>query len=268
MPIRSSRHSSGFTLIELLVVIAIIAILAAILFPVFAQAKAAAQKTSCLSNAKQIGTAFVLYAGDYDDYIVTSTAGPVGSNMLYAWGWSTNFSTNPVTVDGHGGLIQPYLKNVDIQDCPIAKSIPATANNPIPFAYGVNVGYLTPSSGPHSMTEGDAPAETILLGDAAQVPSPGRGGTPALARYPTLIPPSGSLSGTGPTTHGRHGGFANITWLDGHAKSTKIQTLLNPATPTDQLRVANNLGNILKAGCPVGSTCQDFYYELTKSQTP
>ncbi|MEL4411502.1 prepilin-type N-terminal cleavage/methylation domain-containing protein, partial [Shewanella algae] len=57
----------AFTLIELLVVIAIIAILAAILFPVFAQAKAAAKKSACLSNTKQIGTAFNLYLADYDD---------------------------------------------------------------------------------------------------------------------------------------------------------------------------------------------------------
>jgi len=264
MPNRSFHSRSGFTLIELLVVIAIIAILAAILFPVFAQAKAAAQKTSCLSNVKQIGTAFVMYANDYDDYIVTSTAGPEGSNMVYAWGWGTDLSTSPVTVDGHKGLVQPYMKNIDIQDCPIAKSIPATANNPIPFAYGVNVGYLTPSTGPHSMSEGDSPSETILLADAAQVPSPGRGGSPALSRYPTLIAPSFSQLLAGPTTHGRHGGFSNVTWLDGHAKSTKIQTILNPVSATDLLRVSNNLGNILKAGCPLGSPCQDYYYALTK----
>jgi prepilin-type N-terminal cleavage/methylation domain-containing protein len=63
----SAARSRGFTLIELLVVIAIIAILAAILFPVFAQAKAAAKTTACLSNAKQLGTAVNIYAGDYDD---------------------------------------------------------------------------------------------------------------------------------------------------------------------------------------------------------
>src|SRR5947199_7004434 len=65
---RRSRH--GFTLIELLVVIAIIAILAAILFPVFAQVREKARQTSCLSNQKQIGNAVMLYAQDYDEQIV------------------------------------------------------------------------------------------------------------------------------------------------------------------------------------------------------
>src|SRR5690349_23401888 len=66
---RSQSKRQGFTLIELLVVIAIIAILAAILFPVFAQAKAAAKKTQALSNLKQIGTATFLYMNDWDDGI-------------------------------------------------------------------------------------------------------------------------------------------------------------------------------------------------------
>ena len=66
-------NRKAFTLIELLVVIAIIAILAAILFQVFAQAKAAAKKTSCLSNLKQDGLALLMYSNDYDDYAVINT---------------------------------------------------------------------------------------------------------------------------------------------------------------------------------------------------
>ncbi|MCG9894861.1 MAG: prepilin-type N-terminal cleavage/methylation domain-containing protein, partial [Fimbriimonadaceae bacterium] len=77
-----SSTKKGFTLIELLVVIAIIAILAAILFPVFAQAKAAAKRTQTLSNIKNVGTAIQLYMGDYDDIL------PRNDDCI-------NFSLNP-----------------------------------------------------------------------------------------------------------------------------------------------------------------------------
>ena len=96
----------AFTLIELLVVIAIIAILAAVLFPVFAQAKEAAKKTQCLSNLKQLGLAHLMYMSDADD----TTAAP---------------ATNETTVHGGGNgwkpydlLIQPYVKNEGIFTCP------------------------------------------------------------------------------------------------------------------------------------------------------
>src|SRR5437016_8463959 len=85
----------GFTLIELLVVIAIIAILAAILFPVFAQAREKARAISCLSNCKQSGTAFYMYVQDYDETTLKMGAG-------VDW-WS---------------LIYPYTKNLDLYYCP------------------------------------------------------------------------------------------------------------------------------------------------------
>jgi len=106
---------TGFTLIELLVVIAIIAILAAILFPVFAQAREAARKASCQSNLKQIGNGWLMYAQDYDERAPINT-------------WNTNtFGVAGDQDPSDGGRwsnqimfirIQPYVKNLDILHCP------------------------------------------------------------------------------------------------------------------------------------------------------
>jgi len=96
------RH--GFTLIELLVVIAIIAILAAILFPVFARARGKARQTACLSNQKQIGLAFMMYADDYDETLPSSYYYQNGANSSRGYvQWS--------------GMIQPYVKNAGLFVC-------------------------------------------------------------------------------------------------------------------------------------------------------
>src|ERR1700752_3914875 len=93
----------GFTLIELLVVIAIIAILAAILFPVFAQARAKARSISCMSNVRQVGTAFHMYTQDYDEVTPNMWGGsgpcqPGGQNCAQEWWYG----------------LMPYIKNVDM----------------------------------------------------------------------------------------------------------------------------------------------------------
>ena len=82
---RKLGSSRGFTLIELLVVIAIIAILAAILFPVFAQAREAARKASCLSNCKQLGLAMQMYAQDYDENL-PGWPNPPSNPIARQWG--------------------------------------------------------------------------------------------------------------------------------------------------------------------------------------
>src|SRR5690349_3326588 len=105
------RMRPGFTLIELLVVIAIIAILAAILFPVFAQAREKARLTTCLSNQKQVGTGLMMYAQDYDE---TLPAWPFGTNGVIdnavfrnGWQWA-------MWVDA----IMPYVKSKGVFACP------------------------------------------------------------------------------------------------------------------------------------------------------
>jgi prepilin-type N-terminal cleavage/methylation domain-containing protein/prepilin-type processing-associated H-X9-DG protein len=107
----SSPEHRGFTLIELLVVIAIIAILAAILFPVFAQAREKARQTACLSNMKQVGLGLTMYAQDYDEVL------PPANDQV------ENFTLPTAKANFLGALI-PYIKSKPIFNCP---SVPATA---------------------------------------------------------------------------------------------------------------------------------------------
>jgi prepilin-type N-terminal cleavage/methylation domain-containing protein len=94
------RQRKGFTLIELLVVIAIIAILAAILFPVFARARENARRASCMSNMKQIGLGIMMYAQDYDGTYLIHVDASVGNAKLWPQ------------------ILQPYVKSTQVFDCP------------------------------------------------------------------------------------------------------------------------------------------------------
>jgi len=152
---RISR-TNGFTLIELLVVIAIIAILAAILFPVFAQAREKARAISCLSNEKQIGLGIIQYQQDYDE------KNPGGLNG-YGGG------------SGYAGQIYPYVKSTQVFKCPSdsgsdpnASSLAINANTSVTSPICIAAGYANPpcctvAADSTSIAAYNAPSKTVLL---------------------------------------------------------------------------------------------------------
>ncbi len=206
----------AFTLIELLVVIAIIAILAAILFPVFAQAKEAAKKTQSISNLKQIGLAWTMYAGDYDDMLMrVRTDGP-GAKTTYWWG-----SFDGTTLREEESLIYPYTKGKGIQQDP---SFPKGLRTVLGLTgYGYNYHYLSPSTyAPPTYAEVPVPvnfsqvanvSETVCFASAARINN-WSSTTPTLEGNTYLEPPSSDF----PSFHARHSGKGTILWVDTHAK--------------------------------------------------
>jgi prepilin-type N-terminal cleavage/methylation domain-containing protein/prepilin-type processing-associated H-X9-DG protein len=156
-----SLRRAGFTLIELLVVIAIIAILAAILFPVFAQAREKARATACLSNMKQIGSGLTMYLQDFDETMPAADWGNawVGPpNTVFAFG--TGAGTGPPT---WADVFQPYIKNLQVMKCPSDNS-----GNPVvngvqipgaPLSYALNYYFYRTLTGFRGNSDGGTLAE-------------------------------------------------------------------------------------------------------------
>ncbi|MEA3403314.1 MAG: prepilin-type N-terminal cleavage/methylation domain-containing protein [Armatimonadota bacterium] len=213
----------GFTLIELLVVIAIIAILAAILFPVFARAREKARQASCLSNVKQLALGAMMYIQDYDETLFT---------------WS---SYEPSPLHPHAA-IYPYVKNVAIYTCPSAGRTGRldgstygsqydgwdwyrVSDNPLKFFPGpVMRGYAFACNGtmlfthgttrtPRKLADSGRPAEVIMLGDAVHIWG-GRGAILWANMCCGYIPSRMATS----DDDSRHNGGENLGFLDGHAK--------------------------------------------------
>ncbi len=203
---RGFTPASGFTLIELLVVIAIIAILAAILFPVFARARENARRSSCQSNEKQIGLGFKQYIQDYDEkYPLSVGGGGTGT------GWAEN--------------IQSYLKSTQIYQCPSETNAPSTdpTNAGYTDYYYNNVVGQTPGGLNESAFSNIS--NSVLGADGAASPAGTAScGNRGNAGYNCTR--SEENSGN-PTANVRHLDGANYLFADGHVKwlrSGKITT--------------------------------------------
>jgi prepilin-type N-terminal cleavage/methylation domain-containing protein/prepilin-type processing-associated H-X9-DG protein len=216
-----SRARRGFTLIELLVVIAIIAILAAILFPVFARAREAARATSCRSNLRQIGTAMRMYGQDYDELLTPCFIYYDPANTVLAW---------------YPDYLNPYVKNAAVWTCPSGPKTQFTdwlrtwlpaGNGPgfrnLYYSYGANDGGRGMPGGfsPTSEAEVQKPAERIALVDANTIEIWQFADTCNGASHDHACPQSTLSRGAVAL---RHSETFNTLFLDGHVKALKETT--------------------------------------------
>ena len=225
----SANHNMtrrAFTLIELLVVIAIIALLAAILFPVFARARENARRTSCQNNLKQIGLGFTQYVQDYDETTNTNAA-----YDLKAGGPSATWDL----------LLQPYIKSMQIVACP-SDSISPQANLGSP--YGVvrrSYSYARYGSA-RALADMPMPALTVLLYDRvnrdtnpASTPGIGNWGNFAITDHTDQAASSSGLNFNnmpgGAVGEGRHLGTNNILYWDGHVKQKAMTRVSQSPLP-------------------------------------
>ena len=232
----------AFTLIELLVVIAIIAILAAILFPVFAQAREKARQASCLSNQKQIGMGLMLYVQDYDETYPCINRGIItGNTVAYYMSWMTQ--------------VQPYIKNTQVYECASARMNDRSDMSqylclpPMGVPRGnvcTGAGFFTPIGGaflapqkhygvnehivfnggdidnPNAQTMASIkrPADLMFIGDSsfALVPTLDRVMHANINRGDWWAYPAPGQPGRLDPATGRHAGGSNLLFCDGHAK--------------------------------------------------
>ncbi|HEX8552906.1 MAG TPA: DUF1559 domain-containing protein [Abditibacteriaceae bacterium] len=225
----------GFTLIELLVVIAIIAILASILFPVFARARENARRSSCQSNLKQLGLGFMQYTQDYDERLPLSSHSATANNAVGGWIVRTAGSANTVA-GGYRpelGSIYPYTKSVQIYVCPSDTQGKNSGNS-----YSSNECLYSGVSSDQfylgkSLAAINQPSSMMLLSEEASGPT-------AADPYPATTSTDDGFFTIGNPISSRHLSGLNLAYVDGHVKWSRPEKV-SPSAFT---------GDATLTGCP------------------
>jgi prepilin-type N-terminal cleavage/methylation domain-containing protein/prepilin-type processing-associated H-X9-DG protein len=246
------NEKKGFTLIELLVVISIIAIIAAILFPVFARVRENARRTSCASNMKQIGLGILQYVQDYDEKMPAAAFGLANDNTVTncaagAWRWMD--------------AIYPYIKSEQIFICPDRVSVknvtytyceePDVSLHPwgsyiANDLYAQSNGTLAPFSwkGSRAVSAFETPSTTLMIAERGYYPTKGfkyhmgnyaqaytiRGGNPRYIGY---------NDADGTMVFEPHLGTTNVLWCDGHVKAVPLDKLVEKTTDAYNFPASN-----------------------------
>jgi prepilin-type N-terminal cleavage/methylation domain-containing protein/prepilin-type processing-associated H-X9-DG protein len=249
-------NTRAFTLIELLVVIAIIAILAAILFPVFAQAREKARQTACLSNSKQLALGVLMYVQDYDEtfprsiYIQPAAPAPIAFSVYDA--------------------IQPYLKNIQIMNCPS-------------YSPGLNWrARMAPLQSPTFQYVGYVPNLGLFADDLCAVGAPGKQSVNALAVLDAPVDTIMFFDGmvcNAPSplefssflASARHNEGVVINFADGHSKWFKAGAKLPGGVSTTVSYYGRPVGTPIyswRSGAPILKNDSDLNSVATSSVNP
>jgi prepilin-type N-terminal cleavage/methylation domain-containing protein/prepilin-type processing-associated H-X9-DG protein len=248
----------GFTLIELLVVIAIIAILAAILFPVFGRAREQARKTACASNLKQIGLGFAQYSQDYDECnphdawaygdgsVASNTTGDQDYDVT-DFGCASGACLSPFSAANVNNTLRwpyrvlPYIKSTQVFQCPSSPYRATSVPEGERVAYMANGALLFAptgsAAGPRNLSSVTEPSRIVMIYDMVDMNNGSMGNTRYLwyrlyynatnSRWGD----AGTFTMAGTNRQGPHNEIFNVLWADGHVKAIKQTAIGNTICP-------------------------------------